>query len=82
MRALKALGAAAILASGVGYATSASAYDGCGWGYHANVWGVCRPNFRPAAVYAPVPVYGYGYGYRVVRPVFPVVRIGWRPVYY
>lgn len=72
MTKIKLLGAAAVLVAGLGAASSAQAYDGCGWGYHANAWGACRPNDRPVGFYAPRPVYGYGYGYRPYRPGFHV----------
>ncbi|TGD96209.1 GCG_CRPN prefix-to-repeats domain-containing protein [Methylobacterium nonmethylotrophicum] len=81
MTMLKLLGAAAIVATGIGAASSAQAYDGCGWGYHMNAWGHCRPNYRP--YYAPRPVY---YGYRpyyrpYVRPHLPFLGgygVSWR----
>ena len=64
--------AAALTLGSIGFAPAAFAWDGCGWGYHQNAWGNCRPNYRPVAVYAPRPVYGYGYGYRPYRPGFHV----------
>jgi hypothetical protein len=64
---IKVLSAAAVLVAGLGAASSAQAYDGCGWGYHANRWGACRPNYRPVGYYGPSAAYVYSpsyvYGY-------------------
>jgi hypothetical protein len=92
MTRIKTLTAAAALAVGaLGFAPSAFAWDGCGWGYHQNSWGQCRPNYRPVGYgygggygygYRPYrPVYGYGYGYRPYRPGFslPGVSVSFRP---
>jgi len=58
---MKLIGAA-LLALGTITATagSAEARDGCGLGFHRNVYGFCRPNgfYRP---YAFRPAYGYGW---------------------
>ena len=48
---------------------------GCGWGYHPNPWGMCRPNgYGPRyGYYGPRPFYRpsvYGYGYRGHRRFF------------
>lgn len=54
MRGLKVLAAtAAMVAGSLSAASTAQAYDGCGWGYHMNRWGECRPNVRPYGVYGP-----------------------------
>lgn len=69
MLKIKVLGAAAVLVAALGATSSAQAYDGCGWGFHRNAWGSCRPNDRPVgydgprAVYAYGPGYAYGYAY-------------------
>ena len=61
MKGIKVLGAtAAILVGTLGLASNAYAYDGCGWGYHMNRWGECRPNYRPYGFYGPRPVVYYG----------------------
>lgn len=81
MTRIKTLGAVAALTVGaLGFAPSAYAYDGCGWGYHQNAWGTCRPNYRPAygGYYAPRPAYGYGYGYGY-RPQRPGFSVSFRP---
>lgn len=70
MKTLQILGAtAAILVGSLGLASTAQAYDGCGWGYHMNRWGECRPNYRPYRAYGyytprPVVFYGGGWGHR------------------
>src|SRR3954451_19978225 len=46
---------------------SAEAAQGCGAGYHRDVYGYCRPNYYGAPYYGARAVYGrrgYGYGYR------------------
>jgi hypothetical protein len=52
--------AAGILMAGA----PAEARDGCGLGFHRNIYGWCRPNFgyRPF-VYAPAHRWHYGYRY-------------------
>lgn len=54
---LKRLLPAAVLAAGLAaplaMSAPAEARDGCGPGFHRGVYGWCRPNLRPRAVFVP-----------------------------